>query len=283
MTLSAGPMKQPGVSVNLRGSPGGVRSGAPGPGEHTCAALADGGLREPCVRPRRRRPPVTAVLEGVRVLDLCIVLAGPTCGRALAEFGADVITIDDPRRPSQPIWTVDVNRGKRSIVLDLKTPEGLEVFWDLVDTADVIVQSHRAGALDRLGIGYEAVKRRRPGIIYTSINAYGFGGPWEERPGWEQLAQATSGMQVRHGGREAQPKLVTYPVNDYGTGLLAAYGVALALLERERTGRGPASRRRPRANRRPAPVAILPRLRRLPAERSRGLGVAGVWGAIASL
>ena len=232
-----GPMKQPGVSVNLRGSPGGARSGAPGLGEHTSQPWPTVAFETPRPSPPAA-PPVTAVLEGVRVLDLCIVLAGPTCGRALAEFGADVITIDDPRRPSQPIWTVDVNRGKRSIVLDLKTPEGLEVFWHLVDTADVIVQSHRAGALDRLGIGYEAVKRRRPGIIYTSINAYGFGGPWEERPGWEQLAQATSGMQVRHGGREAQPKLVTYPVNDYGTGLLAAYGVALALLERERTGEG---------------------------------------------
>ena len=233
-----GPMKQPGVSVNLRGSPGGVRSGAPRAWRAHCAALADRATFETPRPSPPEAPPVTAVLEGVRVLDLCIVLAGPTCGRALAEFGADVITIDDPRRPSQPIWTVDVNRGKRSIVLDLKTPEGLEVFWDLVDTADVIVQSHRAGALDRLGIGCEAVKRRRPGIIYTSINAYGFGGPWEERPGWEQLAQATSGMQVRHGGRDSQPKMVTYPVNDYGTGLLAAYGVALALLERERTGEG---------------------------------------------
>ena len=231
-----GPMKQPGVSVNLRGSPGGVRSGTPRLGEPAAQGWSA------ALETQRSSPPsspkVTDVLEGVRILDLCIVLAGPTCGRALAEFGADVITIDDPRRPTQPIWTVDVNRGKRSIVLDLKTPEGLEVFWELVDTADVIVQSHRAGALDRIGIGYEEVKRRRPGIIYASVNAYGHGGPWEERPGWEQLAQATSGMQVRHGGRDGAPKLVTYPVNDYGTGLLAAYGVALALLERERTGEG---------------------------------------------
>ena len=235
--IERGPMKQPGVPVNLRGSPGGVRGGAPKLDEHASRPWEAPALEAPRSSPPPSRP-VTDVLKGVRILDLCIVLAGPTCGRALAEFGADVITIDDPRRLTQPMWTVDVNRGKRSIILDLKTPEGLEVFRDLVDTADVVVQSHRAGALDRLGIGYEAVKRRNPGIIYTSVNAYGFGGPWEDRPGWEQIAQATSGMQVRHGGRDAAPKLVTYPVNDYGTGLLAAYGVALALLERERTGEG---------------------------------------------
>ena len=232
-----GPMKQPGVSVNLRGSPGGVRGGAPKLDEHASQAweTANQQVQQPS---QPSSGSITDVLKDVRILDLCIVLAGPTCGRALGEFGADVIAIDDPRRPTQPIWTVDVNRGKRSIILDLKTPEGLEVFWDLVDTADVIVQSHRAGALDRLGIGYKAVKRRNPRIVYASVNAYGYGGPWEERPGWEQIAQATSGMQVRHGGRDAAPKLVTYPVNDYGTGLLAAYGVALALLERERTGEG---------------------------------------------
>ncbi len=233
-----GPMKQPGVSVNLRGSPGGVRGGAPKLDEHASRPWDVPASEAPRSSSPPQSRPVTDVLKGVRILDLCIVLAGPTCGRALGEFGADVITIDDPRRPTQPMWTVDVNRGKRSIMLDLKTPQGLEVFGDLVATADVIVQSHRAGALARLGIGYEAMKRRNPGIIYTSVNAYGFGGPWEDRPGWEQIAQATSGMQVRHGGRDAAPKLVTYPVNDYGTGLLAAYGVALALLERERTGEG---------------------------------------------
>ena len=229
-----GPMMQPGVSVNLRGTPGGIRAGAPRLGDHQEVDASEAGTigQDAVVRP------VTSVLDGVRVLDLCIVLAGPTCGRALAEFGADVIIIHNPGRPSPPVLAVDVDRGKRSIMVDLKSAEGKQVFWDLVATADVIVQSHRVGALDRLGIGYEEVKKRRPQIIFTSINAYGHGGPWAERPGWEQLAQATSGMQVRHGGRDGAPKLVTYPVNDYGTGLIAAYGVALALLERGRSGVG---------------------------------------------
>ena len=181
---------------------------------------------------------ITSALEGLRVLDLCIVLAGPTCGRTLGEFGADVIKIDDPSRPYDMGGNLDVNRGKRSILIDLKSKEGLEVFWKLVETADVIVENNRKSALERLGIAYEDVKKRNPNIIYASLNAFGYDGPWSERPGWEQLAQATSGIQVRRGGRDAAPKLLPYPMNDYGTGLLGAYAVALAVHERNRTGRG---------------------------------------------
>ncbi len=170
------------------------------------------------------------------MLDLCIVLAGPTCGRTLAEFGADVIRIDSPHRAAVAFHN-DINRGKRSILLDLKTAEGLEVFWKLAEQADVVVQNFRKGVAERLGIGYEAVRARKPGIVYASLNTYGQVGPWSARPGHEQIAQAATGMQERFGG-DGRPTLAPFAVNDYGTGFMGAYGVALALLHRQRTGEG---------------------------------------------
>ena len=104
-----------------------------------------------------------SALRGVRVLDLCIILAGPTCGRTLGEFGADVIKIDDPTRILDPVGYIDVNRGKRSIMLNLKTDEGRAVFWKLVESADVIVENNRKSAVQRLGLGYEEVKKVKPG------------------------------------------------------------------------------------------------------------------------
>jgi crotonobetainyl-CoA:carnitine CoA-transferase CaiB-like acyl-CoA transferase len=165
-------------------------------------------------------------------------LAGPTCGRTLGEFGADVIKIDDPSRPYNIPGNTDVNRGKRSIQINLKTPEGLAVFYKLLETADIVVENNRKSSLARLGISFEQLKARKPDIIHASLNAFGFDGPWSERPGWEQLAQATAGIQVRRGGRDGIPKLLPYPMNDYGTGLMGAYAVALAVHERNRTGKG---------------------------------------------
>lgn len=232
-----GRMKQPGAPVRLRGTPGPGPIRAPKLGEHTASALEE---------VRRATPrqfsgggeTILSALEGVRVLDLCIVLAGPTCGRTLGEFGADVIKIDDPSRPYDYGGNLDVNRGKRSIQIDLKREEGRQVFWKLLESADVVVENNRKGSLARLGLGYDEVRKRRPEIVYASLNAFGYDGPWAERPGWEQLAQATTGIQVRRGGRDAAPQLLPYPMNDYATGLLGAYSVALALHERQRTGRG---------------------------------------------
>jgi crotonobetainyl-CoA:carnitine CoA-transferase CaiB-like acyl-CoA transferase len=233
-----GAMQQPGITPRLENMP----STQPKPAHPLNAdsgairAELDGMPSVPHARASAkddRRPP----LAGMRVLDLCIILAGPTCGRTLAEFGADVIKIDSPHREGGVGFHHDVNRGKRSLLLDLKRPEGLEVFWRLLEDADVVVQNYRAGVVERLGIGYEEVRKRKPGIIYASLNAYGHDGPWETRPGWEQLAQATTGMQARHGG-EGRPVLQSFPVNDYGTGVLGAYGVLLALYERQRTGKG---------------------------------------------
>ena len=240
-----GPMKQPGDPVRLRGAPGPAPVRAPKLGEHTDSALAEvraAPRTAPHIRsfaPSRPEPEnILSALQGVRVLDLCIVLAGPTCGRTLGEFGADVIKIDDPSRPYDYAGNLDVNRGKRSIQIDLKRDEGRQVFWKLLESADVVVENNRKGSLARLGLGYDEVRKRRPDIVYASLNAFGYDGPWAGRPGWEQLAQATTGIQVRRGGRDAAPQLLPYPMNDYATGLLGAFSVALALHERRRTGQG---------------------------------------------
>jgi crotonobetainyl-CoA:carnitine CoA-transferase CaiB-like acyl-CoA transferase len=233
-----GKMKQPGVQVRLRGTPGAIQGSAPTLGEHNSEVQAEANAPGREVTFNSGNENIMAALEGIRVLDLCIVLAGPTCGRTLGEFGAEVIKIDDPSRPYDIAGNTDVNRGKRSININLKTPEGLAVFYKLLETADVVVENSRASTLARLGISYEQLKEHKPDIIHASLNAFGYDGPWAERPGWEQLAQATSGIQVRRGGRDAAPKLLPYPMNDYGTGLMGAYAVALAVHERNRTGEG---------------------------------------------
>ena len=176
-------------------------------------------------------------LDGIRVLDLCIILAGPTCGRTLAEYGADVIKVDpEHRKPSLTPW-LDVGRGKRSVCLNIRTDSGLDAFLRLADTADVILTGFRKGVAERLGIGYERLSGRNPGVVYASINAFGQEGPWASRPGFDQNAQAATGMQLRNGG-DGRPAPPPYTFNDYGTGLMAAYGVIMALLARERTGEG---------------------------------------------
>ena len=177
-------------------------------------------------------------LSGIRVLDLCIILAGPTCGRTLAEYGAEVIKIDSWFRPPTDRQLYDVGRGKRSICLDITKPSGLEVFYRLVDTADVVLGGFRKGVAERLGIGYEQLRERKPDIVYLAINAFGQDGDWANRPGYEQNAQAATGVQVRNGGRGEKPIHSPYTFNDYGTGLMGAYAVMLALLHRRKTGRG---------------------------------------------
>lgn len=174
-------------------------------------------------------------LSDVQVVDLCIILAGPTCGRTLAEFGADVIKIDSPNRPVSPYGWLDVNRGKRSMIIDLKSSEGAQIVRDLAMGADVVLENFRAGKMASLGVGYEELREVRPDIVYGSMNAFDFETDWAPRAGWEHNAQAGSGMQVAR-QRDGEPRPVPVPVNDYATGLLAALGVMLGILRRDRTG-----------------------------------------------
>jgi crotonobetainyl-CoA:carnitine CoA-transferase CaiB-like acyl-CoA transferase len=231
-----GYFRGPGINARLSTTPGSVR---------TPRARLDANRREimnelaeqrvAAAAPASRGEALRAALQGVKVVDLCIILAGPTCGRTMAEFGADVIKIDSPHTKTVARHN-DINRGKRSILVDLKTREGLEIFWKLVDQADVVLQNFRGGVAERLGVDYERVRARRPDIVYGSMNTFGHIGPYAGRPGHEQLGQAVSGMQVRYGS--AKPATAPFAANDYGTGLMACYGVALALLHRRRTGQG---------------------------------------------
>jgi crotonobetainyl-CoA:carnitine CoA-transferase CaiB-like acyl-CoA transferase len=234
-----GPFRGPGINVRLAATPGSVRTPRPRLDVHRAEILHELARKRP-PPPATGRPGVgvevlRSALEGVKVVDLCIILAGPTCGRTLAEFGADVIKIDSPH-----VKTVlrhnDINRAKRSILIDLKTAEGLAIFWKLVDWADVVLQNFRGGVAERLGIDYERVRERRPDIVFGYMNTFGSIGPYSSRPGHEQLGQAVTGMQVRYGSEK--PATAPFAANDYGTGLMACYAVALALLHRRRTGQG---------------------------------------------
>ena len=174
-------------------------------------------------------------LSGVRALDLTRVLAGPTCARTLAQYGANVLYVASPRLPATEFFVSDVNHGKLSTWLDLTDAAQLDQLKALIAGCDVFSQSYRQGALERMGLGPMDLARLRPGIVYTSINAYGHEGPWRQRPGWEQLAQTVSGMAHVHGGA-AGPKLQPGAVTDYTTGFLAAFGTMVALDRRARFG-----------------------------------------------
>ena len=232
-----GRMLQPGIAARMSETPGSVRAPAPMPDQHREEILTElkaSSSKRPVKSPEAA---LRSALDGVKVLDLCIILAGPTLGRTMAEFGANVIKIDNPLRGRTVARHNDVNRGKRSILLDLKSEEGRDVFWRLLEDADVVAQNYRAGKLEKLGLDYESVRARKPDIVYASLNAFGHIGPWAARPGHEQFAQAATGMDRRFGG-DGPPVIQPNTVNDYGTGYMGAYAVALALLHRQRTGQG---------------------------------------------
>ena len=177
------------------------------------------------------------------MLDLSNVLAGPCSARTLAEYGADVIKIDPPTTYLGPLrfcwFPIEVSQGKRSMVLDLKTEEGLGIFWDLLRTADVVVHNFRLGVAERLGIDYESVKRRKPDIIYLSFTAYHGPrpGPWAAWTSFDPAVQGATGIMRRYGG-DGKPILHGWgSCIDYMAGYSAAYGLALALYKR-RNGDG---------------------------------------------
>jgi crotonobetainyl-CoA:carnitine CoA-transferase CaiB-like acyl-CoA transferase len=261
-----GSTTQPGLAVNLRSSPGRIDRGAPELGEHTDAVIAEFAERAPRDTPvgagprsRESKAVSKAVLDGIRVLDLSRLLAGPSCGRSLSEYGADVVKIDDPNgsqpydTPRTELMWIDVSRGKRSLRVDLKSEQGKAIFQRLALDADVIIENFRDGRWDpaakrfitksklgKLGLEYEDLIDKNPGLVYLSIRAFGRFGSFTNRGGYEQSGQAVSGIMMRHGGESNSPLPLAYPFNDYGTGLLATFGVMLALYERERTGKGQA-------------------------------------------
>ena len=188
-------------------------------------------------------------LEGVRVLDLSRVLAGPYATMMLADLGADVLKIEHPERGDdtrqwgppfaggESAYFLSVNRNKRSAGVDLKDPEGLEKVKKLATNADVVIENMRRGAMEKLGLGYEALKELNPGIVYCSITGFG-PGPDEDRPGYDFLIQARGGIMGITGFPDGEPTKVGVAIADMVCGLQAAMAVLAALHRRSATGEG---------------------------------------------
>jgi formyl-CoA transferase/CoA:oxalate CoA-transferase len=185
-------------------------------------------------------------LAGVRVLDLTRFLAGPFCTMLLADYGADVVKLEarEGREFRPPGLTRDTyfflssNRGKRSMTLDLRSPGGRELFLRVLPCFDVVVENFRPGVMEAWGLGAEALLERSPRLIYCGLSGFGADGPYRDRPGFDQIAQGMSGFMSVTGTPESGPTRAGIAIGDLLGGLFAAHGVQLALLARERTGRG---------------------------------------------
>ena len=185
------------------------------------------------------------ILDGLRVLDLSTVLAGPTSARTLAEYGADVIKIDPPSPyfgPGTVCWSaMEVSQGKRSVILDIKSEEGSKIFHEMLKTADVVVHNFSPGVPERIGVDYESLRQHNPDIICVHLTAFNGPrpGPWGNRRGFDPVLQAATGIMSRFGGKDQKPVLHGWAsCVDYLTGYSASFGAALALFKRRRSGRG---------------------------------------------
>ena len=191
--------------------------------------------------------PASDALSHIRVIDLTRVRSGPTAVRQLADWGADVIKVEAPEsvEPDGALGASrhtsdfqNLHRNKRSITLNLKQPEAIEILMKLVETSDVVVENFRPDVKDRLGVDYESLKLRNPRIILASISGFGQDGPYAKRPGFDQIAQGMGGLMSITGAPGEGPKRVGIPVADLTAGLFCAMGIQTALLEREKSGIG---------------------------------------------
>ena len=192
---------------------------------------------------------MTAALENIKVVDLTRTLAGPFCTMILGDMGADVVKIEEPERGDEtrswtPFWNgestqfLSFNRNKRSLSVNLKEEEGLELVLSLAADADVMIESFRAGALERMGLGYEAVKAVNPDIVYCSISGYGRSGPMADKPGYDLIIQAYSGLMHLTGEPDGSPLRVGFSLVDLFTGMMAYGSIVTALYNRDKTGEG---------------------------------------------
>jgi crotonobetainyl-CoA:carnitine CoA-transferase CaiB-like acyl-CoA transferase len=190
-----------------------------------------------------------AALAGIRVLDLTQIMAGPFCAMLLADLGAEVIKIenprggDDSRRMAPPYYNGEsaaylaMNRNKHGIAVDIRASAGKQILWRLIESADVLVENFRPGTMARIGFGFEQVHARYPALVYCSISGFGQTGPYRERGGFDLVAQAMSGVLSVTGSAE-EPAKVGVPISDLNAGLYASHAILAALLSRVRTGEG---------------------------------------------
>lgn len=191
-----------------------------------------------------------APLKGIRVIDLTRVIAGPYCAMVMGDLGAEIIKVEQPKigdesRAWGPPWVkemsayfISINRNKKSFTLNLKHPQGVEIFKSLVKKTDVLLENFRPGTMEELGLGYEVLHGIRPGLIYCDITGYGTDGPYRDKPGVDVIVSAIGGLMSITGEPEGEPVKVGVPVTDLLTGLYAFGAIASALLVREQTGRG---------------------------------------------
>jgi len=189
-------------------------------------------------------------LEGVRVLDLSRVFAGPLCGQVLADFGAEVIKVEHPGRgddtrdwgmrigKTETTYYNSMNRNKRSITVDLQTPEGLKLIHELLPQCDVVIHNFKTGGAEKLGLGYEQLKAIQPGLIYCAVAGYDTSGPEAKRPGYDLVIQGEAGLMALNGEANTPPLKFGVAVVDLMTGMYAAQAVLAALFQRTRTGKG---------------------------------------------
>ncbi len=189
----------------------------------------------------------TLPLDGIKVLDLSRVRAGPTCVRQLADWGADVLMVELPQElqkgegmggPRHGPDFQNLHRNKRSMTLNLKHPEGVAILCRLVEDADVVVENYRPDVKFRLGIDYETLAKINPRLIYASVSGFGQSGPYRDRPGFDQIAQGMGGLMSITGLPGQGPVRVGIAIADSSAGIFASMGVLLAIIERQRSGRG---------------------------------------------
>ena len=226
-----GPTWMSGLPVRLTATPGEVKGGRHLPNADRDAIIQELDGLSAKTAGQGAEPNIKHPLQGMKAVDICVALAGPTCGRLLLEFGADVTKINAPKGGVSGY----LNRGKRSVLLDLESFEAQQVFFKMLDDADILVENLSPGTADRLGIGYAEVKARRPDIIYTSGSCYGYGGPMTRGRGWERQGQAVAGIMER-----LEPPAILGPYNliDIGTGTMATFATGLAVYHKLRTGEG---------------------------------------------
>jgi crotonobetainyl-CoA:carnitine CoA-transferase CaiB-like acyl-CoA transferase len=193
---------------------------------------------------------LAGALDGYRVLDLSRILSGPYCTMVLADFGAEVVKVerpgsgDDTRAWGPPFvagesaYYLSINRNKRSITVDLGQEPGREIIYALARDSDVVIENFRPGTADRIGVGYERLRQENPRLVYCSISGFGQEGPYRDRPGYDALAQAMSGMMSITGEPDGPPTKHGMSIADIGAGMWAALAIVSALLARERTGQG---------------------------------------------
>jgi crotonobetainyl-CoA:carnitine CoA-transferase CaiB-like acyl-CoA transferase len=188
-------------------------------------------------------------LEGIRVVDLTRILAGPFCSMFLADMGAEVIKVEEPgegdpvrkqgaARNGYSLYFATFNRNKRSITLDLRSDDGKEVLRRLLARADVVVNNYRPGVMDRMGFGREALRAIRPDIVSCNVTGFGLDGPYAARPSFDFIAQAMSGFMAVNGEADGPPMRAAPPISDLVAGAYAAMGILAALVRRGRTGQG---------------------------------------------